>query len=1034
MMRNLFKYFIDNPLLVNLLSFLIVLVGLFSLSGLQKEVFPKVDFDVVIINTIYPGSSAEDVEKLVTISLERNLKSIDGIKKMNAMSAEGRSIIYIEVDPDFELDEVLDDIKNGIDTVTDLPDDAEVPIVTSLNNRRRGILKVALVGVDYKTLRFVAKDLRDNLELMPEMSQVELGGYREDEIRIQVNPVRLKELDLTFSEVVSAVKNRNLNLSAGTIETSTADIMVRTISEFESIDDIKSVVVRSNNTGENIKIGDIASVIRKPVDSSVLERAMGQEAMFLTVNIKESADVIDSANKVKERTQKFIEAKGIDGLNFMISDDMSYYVKRRLGILKDNGIIGIVLVFICLCLFLNVRASLVTSLGAPIAFLTAFMFMDSIGISLNLISMFALILVLGMLVDDSIIVSEHFYQKIEGGQDPKEAALDAALETIKPVLATILTTMVAFGSLFFMGGIMGKFLWPVPAVVIICLLASLFECFLILPSHLCDFVKIDKKPKKMIWYHKLVGFYKIILKKAISYPKTIFISFFILLIASFALATKMKFELFPGEDVRIVFFQLKGTVGTPLRFTDKAMKKLEKIALSELKKEEFEQVRAIVGQHIGEHGNRTGEHYGSMILYLTSPVDRKRSTDEITKAIQNKTAFLKDEGFDVNVKSVKGGPPQGRDIELEFTGDNFSELKKVALEAKAEIDKIEGVLTTELDYEEGKKQIVVKVDEAEAKRLGLSTSAVALELRRALSGDSVTEIRESDEDISVKVVLEDKFKASLKSLSLLSIVNNVGKKIPLKKIVKFEENPGVFLIRRLNGKRIIAVDGTVNKEVLTTVKFVQLAEPIIKEVMKKYPEINYNFAGSNEDTDESMNSLKKASIISLLTIFFILVVMFSSLGQPVVIMSAIPLGLIGVIITFFIADKALGFMAAMGVVGLIGVVVNDSIVLVSFINKTREKVEDVKEAIFEASISRFRPVILTTFTTVAGLLPVAHDPNGDPFLVPMALSFAWGLLFSTGVTLIFIPCAYYLYVRFLEILGNLRKYVQGKFTKRFQES
>jgi multidrug efflux pump subunit AcrB len=936
-------------------------------------------------------------------------------------------MIFIEVDPDYELDDVLDDTKTAIDSVDDLPDDAEVPVVTSFNNKDNGIYKIALTGESYEFKRKVAKKLRDVLEEDNRVSAINFGGYRKDDIRIEVDPDKINALELTGGEVANAIRDRNLNLSAGKFETKGGDIIIRTVAEFRNLEEIENVVVRSNNSGQKVTVKDVATVTRKPIKGSIIQRSQRQEAIFLEVFTKEKADILDSADDLKIVVKDFFANKGVVGnVKYQFSDDASFWVRRRLNVLTSNGMLGMVLVVSCLLFFLNFRTSIITALGAPIAFLVSFAIMDGMGVSLNMISMFALILVLGMLVDDSIIVAEHFYQKLEAGMKPKRAAREAAMETIAPVTATILTTMVAFGSLFFMGGIMGKFLWSVPMVVIICLIASWLECFFILPSHLNEFCRLSPKKKdKKPWYSGLMNVYGASLKKALSIPFIVQILFFVAFIGTIMMAKTMRFELFPGDDVRMVFVQMKAPVGTTLEVSDEAATKLEEIAFASLKKEEFEQVRTMVGMQVGDHGNRTGPHYASLLLYLTDPGERERTTDEILNSIVKQGEKVI-KTHNIVVKKQEGGPPKGKPVQIDLKADSLEELKVVAKKVDQALAQIPGVTSTEIDFEDGNTQIVIDVNDAEARRLGLSTRQVALEMRRAFSGDALTEIRESDEDIEIKILLNEESRADKESLKKLYMLNSQGRRIPLHNLVTFSEQPGAFVIRRLDRKRTISVSGSLDKAVTTPVAVAQAIKEPLKEVMKGHPDVSYILGGENKDTKESMLRLAKSGIIAMLSIFMILVVMFSSLGQPFVVMSAIPLGLIGVVIAFKVFDQALGFMALMGVVGLVGVVVNDSIVLVNFINKTRKEVSDLKQAIVEASVSRFRPVLLTTVTTVAGLLPVAHVEGGDPFIKPMALSFAWGLLFASLVTLIFIPCTYYMYVRTLDFFQSL----WGKVTKK----
>jgi len=1009
-MKFLIEYFLQRSLVVNLFTIIIIVVGTMTLYGLQKETFPRVEFDVILISTQYPGSSSEDVEKLVTIELERALQGIDGIKSQNALSAEGRSIIYLEVEADAQLEKVLDDVKQAVDTVSDLPEEAKIPVVRSLNNKSRSVMKVALTGGDYDELRVISKKLRDRLEYrIPQIAYIDFDGYREDEIRIEVSPEKLNQFEVTVGEINQALKSTNLNITGGKLDTDKGDVMVRTVTEFIQIDDIQNLIVRSNDTGKVVRISDVANVVVRAKEGSVLQRSQGETAIFLNFNIREHADILHASDQIKKVTEEFIKAGNYPQIKFRYTDDLSYYVRLRLQILKNNGLIGIVLVFGCLLLFLNFSTSVVTSMGAPIAFMASFVVMNMMGISLNLISMFALILVLGMLVDDSIILAEQFYQKLENGQKPFDAAREAALETLKPITGTILTTIVAFGALFFMGGIMGKFLWAVPLVVIICLVASWLECFLILPNHLAEFCHIKESPRREFFFGKIKNFYGVSLNFFLKRPFLTMIFFGLIFAGTVFRAKSMRFELFPGDDVRVVFFQIKGKVGTPLKQTDEAIRKLEKLVLT-LPKEELDQIKSQVGMLRGEHGAKTGSHYGSLVLYLTAPVERKRTTDEILNEITDQSKQLVPD-YTVVITKVQGGPPKGKPVEIELVSDSLDELKLVSKEINQILAQEPGVTSTEIDFEEGNEQILVQLDDVQVRRLGLTSRDVAFELRRIFGGDAITKIRKSDEDIEIKIYLDAASRADIKSLDKIYIMNNSGRRIPFSRFAKFVKNPGAFIIRRENRKRIFSVSASLDKKITSPLNVTKDARPKVENYMKSHPLVEYRFGGENEDTRESMMRLAKSAIIAIMSIFFILVVMFSSFFQPLIIMSAIPLGMIGVVWGLSLFGHSLGFMAVMGVVALVGVVVNDSIVLVEFTNIKMKEMSDSFSAVLEASKSRLRPVLLTTFTTVAGLLPVGHDPNGDPFLKPMALSFAYGLLVATFVTLIFVPCNYLVYVK-----------------------
>ena len=1017
-MKKAIDYFVDNSVLVNLITLLIVVIGTVSVVTINKDVFPSVDFDIITVRVNFPGSAAEDVEKLITQKLEKEVKVVDGVEELNAMSGEGFSLLNVQVDPDFDVDDVLVEVRNAVDQVSDLPADADTPKIKKLSNTNRSVMKLVLMGDSESRLRDIAKKLQRMIERNKSVSRVTFSGYRDEVVDVLVDQEKMNEQELTLKDIEGTIKNRDFNLSAGNLTTKDGDVLVRTSIELDALKDtkqqIESLVLRSNSSGQSVKIKDVANV-RKDYNSDQRPgRANGKKSILLRINAKNSADVITVVNQVKSKVEKFLNQPQYKDLSFSYMEDLSFYVKRRLKVLTGNGIQGLVLVLICLFLFMNLRASLVTTLGAPLAFLVAFTFMEPMGVTLNLISMFGLILVLGMLVDDSIIVAEQFYQRLEEGMDPKEAAKKSAYETLAPVTVTVITTMVAFGSLLFMGGIMGKFLWPVPMVVMICLAASWFECFFILPGHLADFVRLSKNGihKEKKWFSWLQNQYTSLLEKTLRFSKTTIFIFFGTFLFSLFVLVGMRKELFPSDDATYLFLNIKGPVGTSIVKTEQKVIELEKVVQDTMKKEELVSFRSIAGwqRQKGQQG-RSGSHYGSIIIEIVLPDLRLRSNSELISAIE-KAAKVSAEGFEIAVLTEGGGPPKGKPLNIELSNDSLTKLTEVANLVNKEISTWDGVLSSEVDFETGKKQILIEIDDAESKRLGVVNIDVAMEIRRAIQGVEATTLRKGDEDIEVRVKFQDKYKKDLEGIRNIKVNNMMGQKVPLRSFAKFVEVPGAFLIRRYEGRRTISVSADIDKRKTASNLLNIKAEKFLDKFLIDHPDTSYILSGENKDTAKSMDSFKKAGIISMFIIFIILVVLLSSILQTLIIMTAIPMGLIGVVAAFWFFDMPIGFMALMGMLGLIGVVINDSIVLVTFINRTvEEKKDTVFNAISMACGKRFRPVLLTTFTTVAGLLPVAHATGGDPFLKPMALSFAYGLMFSTFLTLIFVPCCYYIYAR-----------------------
>jgi multidrug efflux pump subunit AcrB len=987
---------------------------------MNKELFPNVDFDMINIRIAYPGSSAEDAEKLVGILVERAVKGVDGLEEINIMSLEGAVIGVLKVDPDYSTDEVLEEVRNAVNIIPDLPDDADSPVISKITNTTRPVIKFALSHDDEWKLRKYATELQDHIETYSNIASVELEGYRDEIFDVRVDPNKIINLEISLGEVVEAIRDRNINVSAGNIKLANEEILVRTIGEIKKPSDVEEIFVRTNDSGVGVQIKDIAVVERALKDLERSERANGKTSIFLQVIAKSSSDVVETVDYVKAMVADFLKNSDI---SFQEADDLSFYVKRRLGVLTQNGFQGIFLVTLALFLFMNLRVSVITALGAPFAFLVAFTVMDMGSVSLNLISMFGMILVLGMLVDDSIIVAEQFYQYVESGMDRKEAAKKAAHDTLTPVTVTILTTMLAFGSLLFMSGIMGKFLVAVPVVVLICLAASWLECFFILPGHLKDFSGHGKMEKGKEWFKKILGYYGKHLNFFLKYAKSTVFAFTVLFIGSLFIAKNMRFELFPADDVTIFFLNTKAKVGTPLKKTQELMINIEKEVMNEIREDEFKYVRTISGYQISRQSltPRRGSHYGSIMVEVTMDNVRKRSLDEILAALSERIDPLIPQDTTYVIEKRAGGPPQGQPVNVELFAEDLTELLEASKLVKQNLLDIEGVLTSELDFEEGKKQLVATVDEREARRLGVSNTQVAMALRRSFEGIEATTIRRSKEDIEIWVRLNEEARSKKETLERIYVTNKTGQRIPINKLVQFETQDGAYVIRRYQGQRTIAVSGSIDRLKTTSREVNGKIEKFLSSDFKRlHPEIRYNLGGENEDTQDSLESFKKAMLLSVASIFIILVLQFTSLIQPFIVLSAVPFGMIGVVLAFLILDMPIGFMALMGILGLVGVVINDSIVLVTFINREIEKTKVIFPAIIEGCKSRLRPVILTTVTTVVGLLPVAHAPGGDPFLKPMATSFAYGLLFSTSLTLVFVPCCYVIYQSFLKKFNKIK--------------
>ncbi len=1035
-MKGLVEYFAEKSLIVNILTIGIFISGMLFLFSTNREAFPKIEYDWVVITTIYPGSTAEDVEKHISIPIENEIRGVEGIDEIYSSSIESRSVVSVKLDPDVkEKDKVINDIKNAVDLVDDLPKDSEDPIVTELSTSLVPVIEISVMkksGVtddsEERDLRKKAKIIEDSLLELSGVAEIDKIGYRDREMTIEVDPHKLENYHISIADVINAMSGKNLNYPGGVSKTDKEETMIRTIGEVENVNDIKKVLVNANDLGNWVTVGDIADVRDTFEELTILTKTMGSRSITLTVLKKESADIIKLVDEVTRVTDKYKSQFGRD-YDIVLSNDFSYYVKRRLSVLINNGIVGFILVLVTLFLALGWRIAVVTAVGLPIAFCLTFIWMSYSGVTINLMSMFGLIVVLGMLVDDAIVVSENIYRHLEDGWPVKEAVVRGTSEVILPVAGTILTTIAAFSPLMFMTGIMGKFMWTLPAVVSVSLLASWFESMFILPSHIYDIEKRNLKIRehdKRVEGGRVHDFFKTRYKSILTvvlmhkYKSLGVATLFFLGTIVFAKAN-MKVVLFPQDKIERFVVKMEAPNGTNIFKMEKKVQLIEEY-IGKISKTELDNYISTVGvmrEAPMDPGEKRGANYANIIVNLTPEEKRKRKASEIIEELRRKTFHLRNEFKSLEMSTVRNGPPVGAAVSVAIKGDDFSVLKEIAGEYKTYLKGIKGLKDIKDNFEEGKREIRVIVDEKIAAIAGIRVYDVASTLRSYFEGTVATKIKRSDEEIDIRVKYPDSLRNNLKSLKYIRVPNKLGNLVPLSKIASFREGRGISVINRQSWKRSIVVTAEIDEKAkgISSVAVNTMLQKKFAKIEEKHPGIIVDYLGEFKDTKDSMNNLIRSFIIALLVIYLILVAIFGSLLQPVVIVSVIPMTVIGVIWTFYLHGMPFSFLGVMGIVGLAGVVVNDSIVLVDFIRRNRALKMSTMEASIDAGVKRLRPVYLTTVTTFFGLIPTAYGIGGyDPFLKPMAVSMSWGLLFGTFITLFGTPLIY-------GLLSDLRRIV-----------
>jgi len=1022
-MKKIVEFSVKHTLFVNLLSIFLVVAGLVSLFQLRREAFPEVSFDIVTISTIYKGASAEEVEKLVTAKLETELREVDDINELYSASIEGISLITLEISIDAkDNSKVVGDIQKAVDRVTDLPDGVDKrPVVTEIASGKIPVIKIAVSGdLNENRLREYTEALKDRFEDIDGVASVRRSGWRDEEYWVEPNLERLKEYHVSIEEIMSSLSKRNIAIPGGKLRDNNQEFIVRTMGEFVTKEEIENVVIRANDQGNWLKVKDIANVRHTFEEETVINRVMGTRAITLVVIKRAKGDAIKIVEEVDDAIAAF-KNNAPKELNITKFDDMSYYIKRRLKVLKFNGTIGLLFVVGILFLFLNPVPALMTSLGIPIAMLTTIYAMNLLGMSINLITMFGLIVVLGMIVDDGIIISENVYRYLEKGLSPVEAALKGATEVAAPVISTVLTTIAAFSPLLFMTGLLGKFMSSIPLVIIIALAASLIEAFVILPSHLADFCRpmrgkgVERK-EKAHWLLKAREQYRKLLGRALEHRYKValgIIGVFIgcILIVKFII----PFVLFGARGVEQFAIRAESKEGVSLERMSELMVPVEKFVES-IPKEYMDSYETMIGEAREERGfdpdAKTGSNFGAINVYLTPSQQRKKNSVELVKELRPALEKLKEqipEFEKLHFREFKHGPPVGKAIDIRIRGEDFTVINKIVAKFKNSLKSIDGVQDLNDSYDLGSNELRIYVDEEKATQAYLTVGEIATSVRNSLEGGIATTIKRSkaEDEIKVLVRLPKQQRDTKKVFDNLLVPNKFGNLIHLKEIARIEEYKGLRSIGHLNGKRFVTITGEVDTKKITPARLSVILDKEFKDIPKEYPGYTIKYAGEQEETKKSMKSLLAAFGIAILLIFVILATQFNSLIQPAVVLLTIPFGMIGVVLAFLFHGENFSFLAMIGIIGLTGIVVNDSIVLVDFINRMRREGIARKESIIEAGALRLRPVLITTFTTAAGLSTVAYGIGGrDPFLMPMALAIVWGLLFATILTLIVMPCFY----------------------------
>ena len=1032
--KGVLEWFASNHVAANLLMLLIGAAGLMAIFSARLEVFPEMSLDMINIMVPYLGASPSDVEEGVCTRVEEAIAGVEGIKRMTSTAAEGMGSTLVEVEEYADVKEVLDDVKAEIDTIITFPKETEKPIISELKTTFKVISIVLYGDVSEQTLRTLADRIRNEITDKENITQATISGIRPYEISIEVSEENLRRYNLSFDQVTRAVRNSSLDIPAGSVKTSGGEILVRTKGQKYYGLEFEEVIVVTRNDGTQIRLSDIATVRDEFQDMDLSARFDGERAAFIQISRTGEQDALDVARTVKEYVSERRSSLPA-GVSLALWEDDTEFLRSRLNLLTRNGYIGLILVFVCLTFFLNVRLAFWTAMGIPISFLGAFWLLPLFDVTINMMSLFAFIMVLGLVVDDAIVVGENIFSYRQQGLQRLDAAVKGVREMCWPVVAAVLTTVFAFIPLAYTGGIMGKILRVLPIVVIGVLGFSLVEALLILPAHLSS---KGGRPGKGIrrFTDKINDMTDRGLKSFINGPFAGFveravrwryvtlacgIAIFLTTIGVVA-GGYIKFVFFDAMEADNVIALIKMPLGTPVDQTRAIAEKIEAAAFVTI--DEFDKkrggdisLRKHVATTIGAQptvgrggpvqvdlGGGGQSHLAEINIELLGAEERDLSS--IT--VKNRWREMVGEVAGVSsLTFISEFASTGDPINVELSHQDFDTLLAASEKLKSVLRDYTGVGDIQDDFEPGKVELKLKLKET-GRTLDLTLSDLARQVRQGFYGDEVQRIQRGRDDIRVMVRYPEAERRSLADVENMRIRLPNGTEIPFDTVAEVQYGRGYSAIKRIDRKRVVSVSADVD-QTLANANVInrELLASGLPDLVREFSGLQYRFGGEQREMTESLGSLKTNFIIAMLAVYGLLAVQFRSYSQPAIIMSAIPFGIVGAAIGHLLMGYNFGIMSMFGIVALSGVVVNDSLIIIDLINRQRRSGIELHQVLRDCATRRFRPIMLTTLTTFFGLLPMITERSLQArFLIPMAISLAFGVMFATCITLVLVPSLY----------------------------
>ena len=1037
-MNRAIAWFAENGVAANLLMAVIIVGGLMTIPTIKQEVFPEFSTDLISVTVPYPGAAPQEVEEGVCVRIEEQLQGISGIKKVTSTASESQGSVLIELLEGEDVRGVLDEVKSRVDAIETFPEEIESPVIQEILVRRQ-VINVAVSGpADERTLKRLGEKARDEISALPGITQVELTNARPYEISIEVSENVLRRYGLTFDQVANAVRRSSLDLPAGSVKTAGGEILLRTKGQAYRGIDFENLGLISRPDGTQLRLGDIAQVRDAFAETDQMARFDGQPAVLVEVFRVGEQSALDISATVKRYIDE-ARTRMPEGIELVTWRDDSEPLRSRLDLLVRNGLQGLLLVVAILALFLRLRLSLWVSLGIPISFLGTFLTLPSLGVSVNLISLFAFIVVLGIVVDDAIIVGENIYSHYERGKDGLQASIDGAREMMVPVIFAVLTSVAAFTPMLSVPGPTGKIFKVLPLVVIPTLLFSLVESLFILPNHLSHAKKRSSgntrkdASKRRIsaggpferafkWFIRRL--YRPLLSFCLEWRYLTAATSFatLLLTASLLAAGWVQFQFLPSIEAENVLAVISMPLGTPVEQTAEAVRRIEESA-EKLRQDVdggprgeqsvFRHMLASIGEQPtrADQGNRanaaasfSAAHLGEVNIELADSEERRLSSRELAERWRELTGPIPDAtelSFTSSLFSA------GEAINVQLTALDIGLLRRAADELKDRLTAYPGVFDITHSFQTGKKEVKLQV-RPEAEMLGVSQLDLARQVRQAFYGEEAQRIQRGRDDVKVMVRYPEAERKSLGDLQNMRIRTPSGSEVPFSTVAQAQFGTGYSAIKRVDRRRAINVTADVDATQANPNDIIAaLQRTDLPELLQRYPQISYTLEGEQREQREMLFSLFRGFLLAMLLIYSLVAVPLKSYSQPLLIMSAIPFGLVGAVWGHILMGQNLSILSMFGIVALAGVVVNDNLVLVDYVNRRRRAGSSLLYAVRTAGISRFRPILLTSLTTFGGLTPMLLEKSLQAqFLIPMVISLAFGVMFSTFVSLILVPSLY----------------------------